>query len=421
MTLPRTAVLFLVVLAVAPAAVADGPSLEPLGKLAEELSTGLGPFLAGGEPAASWSTAVASAKSIATVRDLTKGATGGTVYSLELALAWEKEGQVVYQVDLALFLGAGAPTVLALAGKSVAGEPGPGFRPLKAVGGAQRPIGEAAQFLAQALASGAAIPYATSEPIAKLLREDPLTKARALVEKAPKNAAMVKAILAAREPDGCRVRIGVLRFAVLEGDLPRGLLAATLSAAGDKLGLELGAFDGASTAWESWYPKDTTPPGGTQYPCAFTALPKDLVGIAEGDRHYIDHAYGLVVRAIHAKLLVLKVLGQSGGNYDAAAATYQASMTPALAKLKAEPIPAGLEAFHAGLVAAFDFQVSFFAEAAVARKAGKTWDQMMAIPSGRAASKQLFAAWAEMERRYPKWSPAVKDSIYHHLCALDLF
>ncbi len=43
------------------------------------------------------------------------------------------------------------------------------------------------------------------------------------------------------------------------------------------------------------------------------------------------------------------------------------------------------------------------------------------VPEGRQASRHLFSAWARMQARYPSWSRETADSIYHHLCALDLF
>ena len=43
------------------------------------------------------------------------------------------------------------------------------------------------------------------------------------------------------------------------------------------------------------------------------------------------------------------------------------------------------------------------------------------IAEGRQASARLISAWGRMQGRYPSWAPETKDSIYHHLCALDLF
>ena len=33
----------------------------------------------------------------------------------------------------------------------------------------------------------------------------------------------------------------------------------------------------------------------------------------------------------------------------------------------------------------------------------------------------FIAAWSRMQARYPAWSAETRDSVYHHLCALDLF
>jgi hypothetical protein len=37
------------------------------------------------------------------------------------------------------------------------------------------------------------------------------------------------------------------------------------------------------------------------------------------------------------------------------------------------------------------------------------------------ASSRLIAAWGRMQARYPGWPSETRESIYHHLCALDLF
>ena len=48
-------------------------------------------------------------------------------------------------------------------------------------------------------------------------------------------------------------------------------------------------------------------------------------------------------------------------------------------------------------------------------------DDVWRIPEGRQASGRLIAAWGRMQARYPQWSRETSDSVYHHLCALDLF
>lgn len=113
------------------------------------------------------------------------------------------------------------------------------------------------------------------------------------------------------------------------------------------------------------YPADITPPPGTQYPCALTALPRTLTGVPESERGYINRVYGLVIRGIHAKLLVLK--------------------------------------------------------AVEARGPGGSMDDVWRFAEGRQASGRLIAAWGRMQARYPQWSRETSDSVYHQLCALDLF
>ena len=48
-------------------------------------------------------------------------------------------------------------------------------------------------------------------------------------------------------------------------------------------------------------------------------------------------------------------------------------------------------------------------------------DEAYGLPQGRQASTRLVAAWSRMQARYPGWAGETRDSIYHHLCALDLF
>lgn len=44
------------------------------------------------------------------------------------------------------------------------------------------------------------------------------------------------------------------------------------------------------------------------------------------------------------------------------------------------------------------------------------------IGAGVQGSERLRAAWATLESRYEKtWAAAVKDSMFHHLCAMDLY
>ena len=176
----------------------------------------------------------------------------------------------------------------------------------------------------------------------------------------------------------------------------------------------------AAAVIDEQYPADITPPAGTQYPCALTALPRELPGIPEADRSYINRTYARVLRATQAKLVVLKAL-EENRRVDEAMKRYESTTSDIGATLKRDAVPAGLEPFRDDLVAALELQQTFFRKGVPLRKKGETMQAVYAVPEGRAASARLFAAWAKMQSRYPSWNAETKDSIFHHLCALDLF
>jgi hypothetical protein len=167
------------------------------------------------------------------------------------------------------------------------------------------------------------------------------------------------------------------------------------------------------------YPADITPPAGTQYPCALTALPRELPGIPPADHAYINRTYAVILRATQAKLVVLKAL-EDGHDLRLALARYQDATRPLVLRLS-EPPPAGLAAFQEDVLQALTLQQAFFAEAVARRERGGSMAEVYAIPQGRQASTKLISAWGRMQSRYPLWAAETKDSIYHHLCALDLF
>ena len=173
---------------------------------------------------------------------------------------------------------------------------------------------------------------------------------------------------------------------------------------------------------EDWYPDDIAPPPGTQYPCALTALPRDLPGIPAGDRRFINHVYSMLLRATQAKLVLQRALGDGEGPGIAAAhGNYRRTIGDALEKIRAEPTPTGLEKFKEDVTVALDLQRTAFEKAVKARIGGSPAGEEYRSAEGQAASQRLIAAWAKMMRRYPDWSAEMQDSIYHHLCALDLF
>jgi hypothetical protein len=177
---------------------------------------------------------------------------------------------------------------------------------------------------------------------------------------------------------------------------------------------------GAPASAQDAYPSDITPPPGTRYPCALTALPRGLPGIPEADRSFIDHTYARVLSATQAKLVLLKALEEGRGTRGALA-RYQEAVRGLAARQRADGVPAGLETFQQDVLAALALQLEFFAEATRLREAGRGMEEAYRVPAGRQASSRLVAAWSRMQARYPAWSAETRDSIYHHLCALDLF
>jgi hypothetical protein len=168
------------------------------------------------------------------------------------------------------------------------------------------------------------------------------------------------------------------------------------------------------------YPPDITPPPGTQYPCALKALPRELPGIPEADRAYINRTYAILLRATQAKLLLLKALEEQR-ELPLALARYQDKTRLLALRLGTEPAPAGLAGFQDDVGQALALQQTFFAKAVPLRAGGAGMAEVYQIPEGRQSSARLISAWRRMSARFAAWSPETKDSIYHHLCALDLF
>lgn len=187
--------------------------------------------------------------------------------------------------------------------------------------------------------------------------------------------------------------------------------------------------------FEDWYPQDVTPPAGTRYPGPLTGLPRDLGGIPAGDRRWVNHACALLLRAIHARLWVWHNL-----DLQEALERYEQETAEARAAFAAEPIPPGLEPFRDDVLAALDAQVAFhekvvagvqaelprlraLAEGERERRFQVVLGRLVeSIPEGKQASGRLRAAWAKLEARWGRtWKSAVKDSLFQHLAALDVF
>ncbi len=173
--------------------------------------------------------------------------------------------------------------------------------------------------------------------------------------------------------------------------------------------------------FEDWYPEDITPPAGTVYPCALKALPRDLPGIPAVDHRHINHVYSQLLQCTQARLIVYKGLSEANAQLPRLLTDYLIATDSALAKLRAEPAPSGLAEFLTDVTRAVELQQTFFRTAVPRRLRGEPMQKIHGIAEGKQASALLHSAWSRMRGRYSSWDPAVKDSIYHHLCALDLF
>jgi hypothetical protein len=191
--------------------------------------------------------------------------------------------------------------------------------------------------------------------------------------------------------------------------------------------------------FDDWYPDDVSPPKGHKYPCDLTALPRDLACLPAAERAFVNHLMSVCLEAARSKLTFFQWLRW----YDVPEAAPEAvrlDLQEMRALLAAEPAPAGLEAVRADVVAALELQerfcVQFAARMLVQRarivglerdEASRRWSaaNRVVFPSireGKAASARLQAAWAKLEARYGRaWTPAVKDAVFHHLCATDLY
>lgn len=177
----------------------------------------------------------------------------------------------------------------------------------------------------------------------------------------------------------------------------------------------------ASFAFDNWYPASIAPPQGLKYPCALVALPTTLEGIPDSDKQFINHVYSMILKCLQAKLVMLAELYKESAGYQNAFNHYYQESSAARQKILSEPCPKGLEEFRNEVIQAVDKQIVFFRTGVAMRQNHKSIQEVYNLPEGRAASALLQNAWGKMASRYPNWSPGVKDSIYHHLCALDLF
>lgn len=170
-----------------------------------------------------------------------------------------------------------------------------------------------------------------------------------------------------------------------------------------------------------WYPQSIALPANHRYPCTLNALPRDLTGIPQSEKIYIDHAFSLLLKMLQAKIVMFDTVSWDNQQYNSAYSSYYSKTVSARQKFLQLDTPKGLEGFRNDVVNGLDKQVVFFQKAAQMRLQGKSAQDIMSIPQGKLASSLYVSAWQKISSRYPNMSTSVKDSMYHHLCALDIF
>lgn len=175
------------------------------------------------------------------------------------------------------------------------------------------------------------------------------------------------------------------------------------------------------TAGSNWYPQSISLPANHKYPCALNPLPRDLTGIPQSEKLYIDHSFSLLLKLLQAKIVMFDTVSWDNQQYQSAYSTYYSSTVKARQKLLQLATPKELEGFRNDVINGVDKQIAFFQKAAKMRADGKSAQDIMAIPEGKLASSLFISAWQKIATRYPGMSAPVKDSMYHHLCALDIF
>lgn len=183
----------------------------------------------------------------------------------------------------------------------------------------------------------------------------------------------------------------------------------------------LSVFAQSAKNGDNWYPASISLPANHRYPCNLTPLPRDLTGIPQDEKLYVNHSFSLLLRLLQAKIVMFDTVMWEKQAYNNAYNTYYANTVAARQKFMQIPVPKGLEGFRNDVVNAVDKQIVFFRAAASARQSGKTSREVLQIPQAKEASSLLVSAWGKVQTRYPGMSAAVKDSMYHHLCALDVF
>ena len=77
--------------------------------------------------------------------------------------------------------------------------------------------------------------------------------------------------------------------------------------------------------------------------------------------------------------------------------------------------------FRTAVLEALELQMTFFKKVMKRTDIRIVSDRFNAVPEGKQASDKLKKAWKVTLAEYPELSKPMRDSLFHHLCALDVF
>ena len=161
------------------------------------------------------------------------------------------------------------------------------------------------------------------------------------------------------------------------------------------------------------YPKNTDAPQGTKYPCAFAPLPSHLKGIPPQDRTFVTKFFAHIVKAIHTRLKIHQVFFDAHMDRKAQLQVYNEELQKIITDLQSLSSHQKLDKLPQQIVNALLLQQKAYT--ALVEK-GEFSQQ-----DAKAGSRILLNSWQEVSRYYNQMNSEVKNAVYHHLCALDIY
>jgi hypothetical protein len=179
--------------------------------------------------------------------------------------------------------------------------------------------------------------------------------------------------------------------------------------------------EAAAVDYETRYPDDISPPtSGMVFPTRVTPLSPDLASIPPFHHRYIDHAYAIMVEAIHARLIIHQAAHESRPPHSKLRLYLRETIAIKNRWEALEP-PVSLRAFHNDIFMVLELQRIYYADAIDKRKFGYSTERIQRIPEGIQTNEILLRAWQRLEIRFTSLSPEDSSALRSHLKAMHVF